>query len=393
MIQFDPGQTILLNIGIDTFAITIMLIIHRSYRRDFADTPDIRLMYWINLCVLCILLVDILMWMTNGRAGKAARIVGYADNMAYFFLQFVTAFLWLRYAWGRIFGQALPRWLALFCVRIPFFLLSLCLFTTPWTHWYFYLDELNRYCRGVLSLPMFVLNLAYLAVVSAAALVQYRKEVFLDRKRELASIAFFAVPPLFGGAMQILIYGISLVWPCTILSCLLVLLTKESQAIARDPLTGLNNRRNMEKYLKMYGEGRQFGALAVIVIDLNNFKQINDRYGHKMGDVALIRAADILRITFSGTPTVLARYGGDEFVVLLPGSGERGAEEAVRKIETNFDQHSGTGQLPFPMSVSIGWAISAEKGRGRAEDLLREADENMYREKTRYHRQSEAQPV
>lgn len=389
MIQFDPGQTILLNVGIDVFAIAIMLIIHRSYRQDFADTPDIRLMYRINLTVIWILLVDILMWLTNGKAGKTMRIIGYVDNMAYFILQFVAAFFWLRYAWGRIFGHAISRRIELLCVRIPFFALNLCLLSTPWTHWYFYLDELNRYRRGVLSIPMFVINLFYLAVVSAAALVQYRKEVFLDRKRELAAIAFFAVPPLFGGAMQILIYGISLIWPSTILSCLLVLLAKESQAIARDPLTGLNNRRNMEKYLKMYGGREQFGALAVIVIDINNFKQINDRYGHNVGDEALIRAANILRITLSGTPAVLSRYGGDEFVILLPDSDEESAKEAVHRIEVNFTKLSETSQLPFPMSVSIGWDLSAEKGRRCADDLLRRADENMYREKARYHRQGE----
>lgn len=393
MVQFDSGETLFANVWIDVFSAIIMLIIYRSYENDFTDTPDIRLMYRINLSVLMIILTDIIMWTMNGRAGQMARILGYADNIAYFILQYIAAFLWFKYASTRIFGRQLSSKVELFCARIPILLLSLCILSSPWTGWCFYLDDLNNYRRGILAIPIFMINLAYPLAVSVAALVQYRKEMFLDRKRELTSIAFFAVPPLLGGAVQILISGVSVVWPCTVLSCLLVLLTKESQAISRDALTGLNNRRNMEKYLKMYGEDEQAGAVAAIVIDINDFKQINDRYGHNAGDEALIRTAYTLRIAFSGTSAFLSRYGGDEFVILIPGSDKRSVEEVICKIEDSFTQFPQIDQFPFRLTVSMGYAISAEKGRDRTVNLLRKADEDMYREKARYHQHEQSTRV
>ena len=389
MIIFDPGETLLFNIGIDVFSCIITLIIFYSCTRDFADTYDVLLLRKIEVAMLLVILTDMVMWILNGKSGEGLRALSYVDNIVYFTVQLVIAVEWLRYAWYRLFEKAMPIKKEIMFIFVPFSLLSLIIVTSPFNGWCFYIDDANYYHRGVLSATMSVIVLIYLLSVSVIALVQYRKEVLIDRKKELLTIAFFVVPPFLGGAMQTVFYGLSMLWPCAVVSSMLILLNKESQAISQDPLTGLNNRRNMERYFRI--EEGQIRATTLIVLDINDFKYINDQYGHTFGDVALIQTADILRRIFNGTPAFLARYGGDEFVVVLPGGRESIAKEIAQKIKNSFDAFSGTKQFPIRLSVSVGYAVSSRRANNKIADLLREADENMYRDKYMYHREKQTQ--
>ena len=390
MIVFDISETLFFNIGIDVFSGIISLIILYSYKRDFADTYSIRLLRMIEAAVLLILLTDIVMWILNGKSGDYVRALSYIDNIIYFILQIVAALFWLRYAWYRIFGHSMPRKNEAFYVLVPFIILSMIVIASPLNGWCFYLDDANYYHRGVLSAPMSVVILAYLLSVSVIALSQYRKEVLIDRKKELLTIAFFAVPPFLGGVVQTVFYGLSMVWPCAVVSSLMILLNRESQVISQDTLTGLNNRRNMERHLRTYEEG-QNRPVTLIMLDVNDFKHINDQYGHYSGDMALIQTSNILRSTFNGTSAFLARYGGDEFVIVMPEGKESTAEETTQKIKNNFDVFNRSTQFPFRLTVSAGYAISTEKADNRIANLLREADEKMYQDKSRYHREKQTQ--
>ena len=390
MIVFDISETLFFNIGIDVFSSIITLIILYSYKRDFADTYSIRLLRMIETAVLLILLTDIVMWILNGKSGDYVRALSYIDIIIYFIMQIVVALFWLRYAWYRIFGHSIPRKNEAFYVLVPFIILSMIVIASPLNGWCFYLDDANYYHRGVLSAPMSVVILAYLLSVSVIALSQYRKEVLIDRKKELLTIAFFAVPPFLGGVAQTVFYGFSLVWPCAVVSSLMILLNRESQVISQDSLTGLNNRRNMERHLRTYEEG-QNRPVTLIMLDVNDFKHINDQYGHYSGDMALIQTSNILRSTFNGTSAFLARYGGDEFVIVMPEGKESTAEETTQKIKNNFDVFNRSTQFPFRLTVSAGYAISTEKADNRTANLLREADEKMYQDKSRYHREKQTQ--
>lgn len=388
MIAFNLTHTLLFNIGVNTFSCIITLIILYSYKRNFADTYDARLLCKIEALILLILLADIGMWILNGKSGQLMRALNYTDNILYFLMQIAVAFYWLRYAYYRTFRQNFARKKEIFWVIIPFILLSIIVITSPLNGWCFYLDDANYYHRGVLSAPMSVVILAYLLSISAIALTQYKKEVFSDRKKELLTIAFFVVPPFIGGTIQTVFYGISMIWPCTVVSSLLVLLDKESQAISQDSLTRLNNRRNMERHLATYEDGKN-RAVTLIVLDINDFKYINDRYGHASGDMALMQTANLLREMFNGTSTFLARYGGDEFVIIMQQGEEGAAGQVIRKIKNNFADFNESRQFPFQLSVSAGYAISSVKGVNRTANLFKEADENMYHDKTLYHREEQ----
>ncbi|MCL5676799.1 MAG: diguanylate cyclase, partial [Firmicutes bacterium] len=147
-----------------------------------------------------------------------------------------------------------------------------------------------------------------------------------------------------------------------------------------DPLTGLFNRRFFHSAWEEISQRAHEAAspLSVLMIDVNNFKGYNDRYGHLAGDGLLRETAEILQQQVRGSD-VVARYGGDEFVVLMPDTTEEQARRVKERIEravaTRNALHSGEGG---PLALDIG----IESGRGAAlERLLTKADQAMYRAK------------
>lgn len=148
---------------------------------------------------------------------------------------------------------------------------------------------------------------------------------------------------------------------------------------ASDPLTGLANYRKLLDVLDTETErtlrtGRPF---AVLLLDLDGLKKINDSYGHLVGSRALCRLADILRFHCRAIDTA-ARYGGDEFALVLPEAREEEAQRVMTRIRETL---AADDEFP-PISASIGASIYHGEGE-RVEKLLKEADQNLYDEKAR----------
>ncbi len=149
----------------------------------------------------------------------------------------------------------------------------------------------------------------------------------------------------------------------------------------RDPLTGVPNRRYLEETVpRMLARARREGAcMGLIYIDLNDFKEINDRWGHRAGDAVLQKVATRLNNAIRESD-LLGRVGGDEFVVVLPGldNPNDGARAAHRQAEAAFEEPIEAEGESFPVSASQGVAVFPEHGTD-FDNLLTRADRAMYR--------------
>ncbi|THB77769.1 MAG: GGDEF domain-containing protein [Desulfobacteraceae bacterium] len=147
-----------------------------------------------------------------------------------------------------------------------------------------------------------------------------------------------------------------------------------------DPLTKLLNRRVMERILdREYQRSERYQTdLTVILIDLDDFKQINDTYGHDQGDRALIHVATIL-MELKRDSDVVARFAGDEFVVILPSTGSDQAISMMTRVQKALkDQPLSTEDGLFTVRFSFGAASAGDKNIGAATDLLKAADKVLY---------------
>ena len=159
-----------------------------------------------------------------------------------------------------------------------------------------------------------------------------------------------------------------------------------SQQAARDGLTGLLNRRALDSYLPEAIERSAGSAtpLCVLMIDIDNFKPLNDSLGHAAGDEMLKSLAQIIRSTLSHTD-VAFRNGGDEFVIVLEGSTSQVGAKMAERLASLGDKLGSTFKVPNPPRLSIGIANLSDVREPHAPTLLRAADAALYKVKVSHH--------
>ena len=153
-----------------------------------------------------------------------------------------------------------------------------------------------------------------------------------------------------------------------------------------DGLTGLANRRHLDQVLPQYWRRSWAGGIpmAVIMADIDFFKNYNDTYGHLQGDQCLKRIAGALQSVLHRPDDFLARYGGEEFVIILPGTGAAGAEQvaqAARRAVLDLSIAHASSDVADTVTISLGVASSPQSRADSAVTLLEQADAALYKAK------------
>jgi diguanylate cyclase (GGDEF)-like protein len=161
--------------------------------------------------------------------------------------------------------------------------------------------------------------------------------------------------------------------------------TRQLRELAsREPLTGLYNRRYFNEVLaNRFSEAARYGTdMSCLMVDMDNFKQVNDKMGHQVGDELLILAAITIASQLRAAD-VAARFGGDEFVILLPQTDASRSQVLAERVAEKFAQDLAEQMPQVTSTLSIGIASMSDTSPETPEDLLRAADQAMYRAKTR----------
>jgi diguanylate cyclase len=149
-----------------------------------------------------------------------------------------------------------------------------------------------------------------------------------------------------------------------------------------DPLTDLFNRRSLERALEEFFTlcKQSKMSFSLVLIDLDNFKYVNDNYGHHVGDLVLVRVAKVLR-TSMRAKDIVGRWGGDEFIAIMPNTDLENAKKVVERIKSQLEKMEILAEgRRFKVSISAGVVQCGENFQSLL-DMIKEADRLMYEDK------------
>jgi|GEM_PF-5917945 len=156
---------------------------------------------------------------------------------------------------------------------------------------------------------------------------------------------------------------------------------KVNELSVTDELTGLYNRRKMDEVLESeFNKAKRYGSgLSVMILDIDHFKSVNDFYGHKVGDAVLSQIGGILRRNIRNID-IATRYGGEEFVIIMPQTDFDGAVISAKKLK-NLVRNSKFTPIEREITVSIGIASMPDEGINAVDDIIKIADDFLYEAK------------
>ncbi len=192
----------------------------------------------------------------------------------------------------------------------------------------------------------------------------------------------FVIPVFAGVIIQSFVYGISIVPASCAVASASICTSLQNELIYRDDLTGLFNRAYLE-YILTKLEGGKSKKLTGVMMDMNDFKGINDTYGHSVGDEALVNVSRILEHCVSEYGSVI-RFAGDEFILLINSTDENVTKPLLDKITDELDEFNKTGDYEYKLSLSYGMEIFEPTKEGRTE-FFNKIDKKMYESKRKYH--------
>lgn len=371
-------MVLFLNAFIDLYSFFVLWLINHQLRKsdEAFKIQHSMLMKMIQL-IMFLLIIDIGSRF-DGNPNSIYEVINRISNFLMFIFNPLQAMLWAYY----IKVQVSQDPLALKRLRNLFKgILATNLFLVVANlkyHWFYKIDDSNIYQRG----PYFLVPLG-LTLILAALSYWYaisNREKFTTRY--FRALMLFAIPPLFCIYLQYLFYGSSLILSGVTISLLSVFLNSQNQRVYTDFLTGAYNRTKLESYLSeriesVHRKGKTFSA---IMIDLDDFKNINDTLGHDIGDLALETAANVFKSCIRGED-VLARYGGDEFCIILDVTEEEELEVMAERIRDRVRLYNESFSSPFRLEISMGYAVYDPNLKMNIEEFKRLIDFKMYQDK------------
>ena len=190
------------------------------------------------------------------------------------------------------------------------------------------------------------------------------------------------------GVIQLIFeIDVLMVWPSIAVAVLVVQLYVLDEKMSVDHLTGLYNRKYLDTYIKdllnlnrFNGQGKNKRMFAALMLDIDNFKIINDTYGHVEGDNALIIASKLLSRSVRKGDFV-SRYGGDEFLIILDQCTKNTPSRVINRIEENVVRLNAEQKLPYDIEFSIGYKVFLGLDGLTSEEIFSSIDGMMYKNK------------
>ena len=376
--------------------------------------------FYVEANVVCIILFAIMLFREIGTVGRQTKQIFFINNVICYMLYFTSDIFWVM-----MLHDVLPR------TQISSSIVNLAnavFLTVIALYWFIYIEisQNVEYIKNVrkrliVSIPagLQVVIMAVLFLFFPSAVLKedftltdtyyflfiatptlyiiassirsfsraFKKENYAVRRQYLVCAAYPLVIVFFGVVHTLFFNGVLFCFGVTINMIYIYIISLNDQ-VSMDELTHLNNRTQLKKYLATeHGRpGSNRDEHYVLMIDLNKFKQINDQFGHVEGDMALRRTADALKMacSFLSVRSFIARYGGDEFIMIIKTDDEEAIKALCANIKNTLVRLNKEANPGYDLTASIGYA-SYSGDLKSFQGALAKADEALYEDKKATH--------
>lgn len=329
------------------------------------------------------LVIEILTFVLDGKSGFGIRILLIMSNGYLFFASAAVSMLWVLYVDYRIYRSRQLLRKIMIPMLAPFFMLLGILLTDILFNAgnIFYITEQNVYARGrmvILSYLLVFFYYSYSIVLTTMAAKRRSDSYFF-------SVNYFILPCVIGTVVQGLNYGITVGWFSVSLAFLFIQMQLHNMNAYVDELSGLFNRKYYANFIEKIKKGRKNKMIYGIMLDVNGFKEINDLYGHTMGDDAIRNLGTILS-EVAEENDVVVRLAGDEFVILRVNAEEKDVVSLINHLEQKIESYNNFLGKPYRLSLAIGYSFCNSMELD-SDCFLRKMDQKMYKAKEKYYAQ------
>ena len=295
-------------------------------------------------------------------------------------------YFWFRFIEDRLHFTLLSGPVVGTLMKIPMIVLCFSDLMSIFTKWVFYIDAGGHFQNTSYFIVNSCVNYFYLLIPTVYSAYRASKTRSVQERHEYCAYAFYMIAPLISGIFEDTFKYIPLIALNIFMMILILFLMIQNMQIYNDALTGLNNRRRLNQYLdESISKATDEHRIMLFIMDINDFKTINDAYGHLEGDKALKDFSDILRNTATTYNAFAARYGGDEFCMVMEMQ-KRQPEEIKSELQKKLHEAAAglSENNKYTITVSIGYIV-CNGTDNKTESVLAAADRLHYENKVKWH--------
>lgn len=329
------------------------------------------------ILLIFVLISDGLSWVADGGTFYGSRALNIASNYVHWFLAMTPSFFSMMYCL-RVIEAPRRRELEL-AALIPTAVAFILIATNPFTKFVFTFTENNIYTREPYFFIVSMIPFVHVFIAFVEVVIKLVKSPGYEHKKYAVYIIYI-IMPFIGTMIQILFYGFSTLWPSYTIAIVICYVYIQHGNVTTDELSGLNNRRRFDVYLKYAYDAvtEKDNNLYLVILDINKFKQINDTYGHSEGDKVIEIVSAGLREIASDENLFVARIGGDEFSLVVNNTSSEYVDNLIKEIRTIVAEKCSRRKLQYEVTIAIGYARVDGTNKKSTTKLFNEADKNMY---------------
>ncbi len=358
---------------VNASAFVLLLIVKLHMRSQFGRKGllDARILnVMINLTMFQCFFDTLVFWI-DGRDFPFAREMNYIGNIIYYILNGTIAYFWPLFAEYKINGSYKKVKKLAAILAVPLGAAAVLSVTAPLNGIVFTISEDNIYSRG----DLFVLPTALIFFYMLWGTVN----VYINRRKNgrymIFPAVYFITPIVLGMMVQMFNYGITMSFMGIAIGLTGVYMSTQNESTYIDHLCGVYNRRYYNDFIRSFLNSNQKNpTITGVLIDMDDFKSINDNFGHNTGDEALVKFSAVLRKQMNNIGFAV-RYGGDEFILITKQS-EQEAEKVVSGIAEEIEKINASGENKYKLAFSYG--MTTIKADSSSDEFLNAMDKQMY---------------